>query len=349
MSSLALLPFALAFAWLALQRRRPAFIAASGVFCALVALTNFYGATALAIFYPILVWSLWVTHRDNRMWLRAAAIPALAYGLSAFWLTPSYLRITLDNLRYVSSPGNALVGSVAGPGCRRFPGRFDARRVSKTGPRLGSLRFGRPAVHGLERVGTLLFQLPGYRRAAPPGSGTGSGDDSGGVELLRRMWIWPARMPVRWCGGTRAAVLLVLCAAWQAHHYVRHAWEFISARAGLPAARRIPHVRLDGCPPSTSAHVCGRLGAILVGHLARPGAGGWRIGPGPAEYQGSARHLGNSAGAESRIGGALVDGSGRGCSDRFRRHAPRSYITIFRLRENFLACCRCCTTTVWAM
>ena len=33
-SSLAVLPFALAFAWLAIERRRPAFVAAAGIFCA---------------------------------------------------------------------------------------------------------------------------------------------------------------------------------------------------------------------------------------------------------------------------------------------------------------------------
>ena len=98
-SSVALLPIALAFAWLGLERRRPAVLAAAAVFCALVALTNFYGATSLAIFYSILVWSIWVTSRDHLILLRAAAIPALAYGLSAFWLTPSYLRITVENLR----------------------------------------------------------------------------------------------------------------------------------------------------------------------------------------------------------------------------------------------------------
>jgi hypothetical protein len=68
--------------------------------------TNFYGATALALMFPSLVWALWITHRDARMWLRAAAITALAYGLTAFWMTPSYLRVTMDNLKYIALPGN---------------------------------------------------------------------------------------------------------------------------------------------------------------------------------------------------------------------------------------------------
>ena len=107
MTALACLPFALLFSWRAIRdggRGKHALAAAAA---ALVVSTNFYGATALAILFPPLVWSLWITHRDGRMWRRAAAIAALAYGLTAFWLTPSYLRITLQNLRIVALPGNA--------------------------------------------------------------------------------------------------------------------------------------------------------------------------------------------------------------------------------------------------
>ena len=132
-SSVALLPFALAFAWLALERRRPAGLRPPLSARALVALTNFYGATALAIFYPVLVWSLWVTHRDNRIWLRAASIPALAYGLSAFWLTPSYLRITIENLQYVSSRGNGWSAVLSSPRRRLVCGGVAAGRSGRTG------------------------------------------------------------------------------------------------------------------------------------------------------------------------------------------------------------------------
>ena len=101
-----LLPIALAAAFLALREWRPAATAAAAILCALVVSNNFYGATALAICFPILVWSIGITHRDHRIWLRALLIPALAYGLTAFWLTPSYLRVTLLNMRLVSEPGN---------------------------------------------------------------------------------------------------------------------------------------------------------------------------------------------------------------------------------------------------
>ena len=105
-SSLAILPFALLCSFLALERRRPALLALAALCCALVVLNNFYGATALAIFFPILVWSMWVTHQDHRIWLRAVCIVALAYGLTAFWLVPSYFRITLRNMQFVSAPVN---------------------------------------------------------------------------------------------------------------------------------------------------------------------------------------------------------------------------------------------------
>ena len=79
MTSLALIPFALAFTWLALERRRPAAVGIAAVFCAAVVSNNFYGATALAVFYPVLVWSFWITRQDKRILAPAVVIPALAY------------------------------------------------------------------------------------------------------------------------------------------------------------------------------------------------------------------------------------------------------------------------------
>ena len=106
MSSLAILPFVFAAAWWGLRRGHPAYLALSSVAAALVVSNNFYGATALALFFPILCWAVFVTTRDWTVWLRAAAIASLAYTLTAFWLTPSYIGITSRNLAIVSSPGN---------------------------------------------------------------------------------------------------------------------------------------------------------------------------------------------------------------------------------------------------
>src|SRR5262249_19758430 len=106
MTAFAWLPIALTVCLLALEKWRPAAMAAAAICCALVVSNNFYGAVALAMSYPILAWSLWITQRPNWLWLRAAVIPALAYGLTAFWLSPSYLRVTTYNLNLVSEPGN---------------------------------------------------------------------------------------------------------------------------------------------------------------------------------------------------------------------------------------------------
>lgn len=106
MTALAWLPLALAASFRALEKPRLTALALAALFSAIVVSHNFYGATALAIFFPILTWSIWITGRDNRVWMRAAAIPALAYGLTAFWLTPSYLRLTSFNLNFVTDAGN---------------------------------------------------------------------------------------------------------------------------------------------------------------------------------------------------------------------------------------------------
>lgn len=119
MTALAWIPVALAFTWLALERRNRLWAIAGGLASAMVVSNNFYGATALAMLYPLVVWALWLQQRDWRVFSLALWPPLVAYGLCAFWLTPEYLRITLRNMRYVSETGNrwsiwlALVAIVA--------------------------------------------------------------------------------------------------------------------------------------------------------------------------------------------------------------------------------------------
>lgn len=105
-SALALLPFALAAGYFGLRRGRGGMLALSALMAALVVSNNFYGATALALSFPILVWTVFLAERDPLVFLRAAGLAALAYSLTAFWLVPSYLHITLRNMRLVSQPGN---------------------------------------------------------------------------------------------------------------------------------------------------------------------------------------------------------------------------------------------------
>lgn len=110
MTAFACIPFALAFTWLALRRRSISWAIAAGIAATLVVSNNFYGATALAIFFPLLVWAIWVTDKDWHLFGYSAIVPLVAYGLSAFWLTPSYLQITLRNMQFVSSSGNLWSG-----------------------------------------------------------------------------------------------------------------------------------------------------------------------------------------------------------------------------------------------
>ncbi len=224
-SALALLPFALAFAWLGLQRRRPASLAAAAVFCALVTLTNFYGATALAIFYPILVWSVWVASRDNRVWLRAAAIPALAYGLSAFWLTPSYLRITIENLRLVSPPGSRLSPILVLAVAACFAAVSLAAASGK--PRRAGLVFasGSALLIGLNVLGYFYFKasMAGDPRRLVPELDLAL--ILAGTEVLRRLWNWPSMASSRLWRARVGVALCVLLALWSARHYARRAWE----------------------------------------------------------------------------------------------------------------------------
>ena len=51
--------------------------------CAMVVSNNFYGATALAILFSLLVVSIWITHHDLWMFARAAGIAIL---LPQSWL-----------------------------------------------------------------------------------------------------------------------------------------------------------------------------------------------------------------------------------------------------------------------
>jgi hypothetical protein len=105
-SALSILPAALGAAFLAVRSPRPRMLALAAILSALVVTNNFYGATSLAIFFPLLVFSIWTGQRTWRVWGRAAAIAVLAYGLTAWWLTPSYIRITSLNLQWVTHPSH---------------------------------------------------------------------------------------------------------------------------------------------------------------------------------------------------------------------------------------------------
>src|SRR5690348_8195104 len=70
MTALALIPIALACVAAGLRRGRPAALAGGAAGMALVVSHNFYGALALAMLFAVLVWSVWITHRDRHVWGR---------------------------------------------------------------------------------------------------------------------------------------------------------------------------------------------------------------------------------------------------------------------------------------
>ncbi|MDP9054243.1 MAG: hypothetical protein M3N93_08075 [Acidobacteriota bacterium] len=226
-AALAVLCFALAAALAALRKPGHAALACAAALCALVVANNFYGATALAILYPILVWSVWVGDRSNSIWWRAAAIPALAWGLSAFWLTPSYLRITLTDLKWVGGVGNSpglylAVGIV-------FYALFSFAAGSRRPEQIWRMFiFGAAFITGLYVLSFYYFGLQVFgdpRRLVPE-------MDVFlilcFVETVRTLWQTPRlRVPL---------ALLVIVAFAPAARYVKHLWSPFPSVARLENA-----------------------------------------------------------------------------------------------------------------
>lgn len=246
MSALALLPLALAFAARALPGKRPASLALAALFSALVVSHNFYGATALAMLFPILVWSVWVTYGGRAVWLRAAGIAALAYGLTAFWLVPSYFRITAENLRLVSEPGNAWSTAVAAAAALAFAAATLRLARGKPGKCYPVFLSGGVLFFALNVLGNRYW---GFRVVGEPGRLYPELDlllILAAAELLRRLWN-------RGRAWTAAAAALAALAFSPAYVYVTHAWsdfrpdpdytQRVEYRMADWMARNLPHAR----------------------------------------------------------------------------------------------------------
>lgn len=104
-ASLAALPFALGFWWRALLRFQRVNIALACLSGAVVAANSLTGAAVLVLLLPVMLWSLYVTHLDSQIWNRSAAIAALTWGLSAFWLVPSMMKTSIGNTQWLSPGG----------------------------------------------------------------------------------------------------------------------------------------------------------------------------------------------------------------------------------------------------
>jgi len=106
-SSLAVLPVVWLGAWRRFLDGGVRWLTLSAGAAALAVTINFYGATALAITFPLVAWSCFLQTRDWRIARDSALIAAFAYTLCAWWLAPSYLLITSQNLHLVSKQANA--------------------------------------------------------------------------------------------------------------------------------------------------------------------------------------------------------------------------------------------------
>jgi hypothetical protein len=215
-SAVCLLPAALACAWIALRKPKPIALASAGILSALVVATNFYGAVTLAIFYPLAAWSVWNGERTRAVLLRASAIPIIAYGLSAFWLTPSYIAITLRDLKWVAQPGSTgwpIVPAIALALFCFLSGKFHGGRRELEWRTFvsGSIFFFSIYVLGFYYFG---FRMTGEADRLIPELDLAL--ILGVVELLREFWQRPKwRAPL---------VLLTLLAFSPALRYLRHAW-----------------------------------------------------------------------------------------------------------------------------
>jgi len=218
MSALALIPIALAFSWLAFEKRRPWAIALAAIFSAGVASNNFYGATALAVFYPILVWSFWITRQDKAILVPAVAIPVLSYGLTAFWLVPSYFRVTAENMKYVSEHGTTWSIWVAVVVAVTFAVVTDKLAKLKKHRTWEVFVAGCVVFFSLNVLGNLYFN---FRVSGEPSRLLPELDMiyiMAIVLFLRWMWLRPGKVL------RTIAIVVVLAAFWFTRSYVRWAW-----------------------------------------------------------------------------------------------------------------------------
>jgi hypothetical protein len=225
-SALAWMGVALALAWVALRARRPAALAAAALAAALVVSNNFYGATALAMIFPVMVWAVYVTHQDRAVGARAAGLAILAWALTAWWLTPSYLHITLGNLRLVAQPGKTWCYALLAAVMAVFAGVSWKFLRGKRAWAYALFLAGAATFIGLYTLGFYGF---GFRVWGEPGRLLPELDlviILAGAEVVRRIWAGAGNLrgARRWAarGAVAAGVIAALSPA---RTYLRHAWE----------------------------------------------------------------------------------------------------------------------------
>lgn len=230
MTALAFIPIALAFTWLALERRRPGAVALAAISCAAVTSNNFYGATSLAVFYPILVWSFWITRQDKRIFVTAGVIPVLAYGLTAFWLVPSYFKVTTENMKYVSEHGTTWsiwIAAIVAVGFAIATDKLARGSAQRTWPVFTA---GCAVFYTLNVLGNKFFN---FRISGEPLRLVPELDlvyILGMVTVLAWLWERGERESAPWRRrAPRVAAAVIVAAAFATTAgYVRHAWHMFA-------------------------------------------------------------------------------------------------------------------------
>jgi hypothetical protein len=222
-SALAVLPLVWLGAWRRFRGGSIRWLFLSAGAAALVVTLNFYGATALAITFPLVAWACFLEGGDRRILRDSLLIAALAYGLSAWWLSPSYLQVTLRDLRLVAPAGNdwsvwVFAVIVAGyVGASLLIRRWDLFQATSFFEFSGLLFLG-VYVLGYRWFG---FQIAGDSQRLIP-----EWDLFAilcGVDLAARLWKWHPAGRFSLISRTALLVLLALCfrPSWR---YLKHAY-----------------------------------------------------------------------------------------------------------------------------
>ncbi len=222
MSSLAILGPTLIASFFALKGGNPVAFALAALGAAWAVSNNFYGATALAIFFPILCWAVFVGRKDWMVWLRGAGIGLLAYGLSAVWLTPSFLSITAKNLHYVAKPMTRgslplLIACLIAFGVASW--WWAKGEDSKT---YSVFVGGSVVIFSLNVLGNYYWD---FRVSGEPERMIPELDMVlilGFVELIRRLW---SAAPNRWLKPVLTAAT-VAATIYFGRHFLKHPWQY---------------------------------------------------------------------------------------------------------------------------
>ncbi len=106
-SSLAMLPIAWLGAWKRFHGGNARWLCLSAIGIALTVTINFYGLVTILITMPLVLWACLLERPDWRIVRDAVLIGVLGWGLTAWWLVPSFVRVTSRNLYLVSPAGNS--------------------------------------------------------------------------------------------------------------------------------------------------------------------------------------------------------------------------------------------------